>query len=59
MQKNEIKTCPNCQQSFECHCGDIKNCQCDSVELVQKYRNYLFILYDGCLCNNCLKQLGA
>jgi len=57
MQKHESKTCPSCQQDFECRCGDIINCQCETVELVQKYRDYIFKLYDDCLCASCLKKL--
>lgn len=54
MTKHEIKICPHCQQYFECKCGDIINCQCESVELKQKHRDYIYQQYDDCLCAGCM-----
>jgi len=59
MLKHETKNCPRCQQTFECRCGDIIHCQCESVDLKQQHHDYISTQYDDCLCANCLKQLRS
>ncbi|MES0327923.1 MAG: cysteine-rich CWC family protein, partial [Gammaproteobacteria bacterium] len=54
---SEPKTCPRCQNGFECKSNDIVNCQCVSVELQQHQRDNIFKQYDDCLCAVCLEQL--
>jgi len=57
MPKHESKTCPNCQTSFECKSRDIVNCQCESIELNQQHRDYIYDKYDDCLCAGCMEAL--
>jgi len=52
--KHETKTCPHCQKNFECKCGDVINCQCETIELKQQHRDYIFKQYDDCLCASCM-----
>ena len=59
MPKHEIKTCPNCNHPFECKTGDILNCQCETVNLTQQHRDYIFKHYDDCLCANCMRKLRS
>lgn len=51
------KTCPRCQQSFECKKDDVTHCQCASVKLFQAQRDAISQQYKDCLCANCLEQL--
>jgi Cysteine-rich CWC len=59
MPTHETKSCPHCQQAFECRTGDIIHCQCESVKLKQAHRDYIAKMYDDCLCSNCLIKLRS
>ncbi|MFT3932836.1 MAG: cysteine-rich CWC family protein [Chitinophagaceae bacterium] len=51
------KTCPRCQQIFECRANDIANCQCSKVQLAPATREWLAKHYKDCLCANCLRAI--
>jgi hypothetical protein len=57
--KHEIKRCPRCNVSFECKVGSILLCQCTTVTLSPKERDYLKEDYEDCLCASCIKDLKA
>ncbi len=59
MPVHEFKTCPHCQQLFECKAGTMEICQCSSIFLTQEERDYIQNLYDDCLCLNCLKKIKS
>lgn len=59
MTKHESKTCPHCQQHFECKTGDIHNCQCETVELMQHHRDYIAAKYNDCLCVSCIREIRS
>jgi len=59
MPKHETKICPHCQNVFECKSGDIVNCQCESVQLSQQHRDYIFGQYEDCLCAGCMRALRS
>lgn len=54
-----MKTCPHCKQNFECRCGDIINCQCETVKLKEHHRDYIFKYYDDCLCASCMSDMRS
>ncbi|MFT2009759.1 cysteine-rich CWC family protein [Pontibacter sp. 13R65] len=57
MPHHEDKTCPRCQQPFECKVGSILLCQCSTVRLTEAERQYLNTRYSDCLCATCMKEL--
>ena len=57
MIKHEEKYCPRCNQKFECKVGSIIQCQCSTIVLNEKERDYMRQFYDDCLCANCMKEL--
>jgi len=57
MCKHEEKSCPRCQQAFECKVGSILLCQCSAVQLNAEERSYLEENYDDCLCASCMQIL--
>ncbi len=57
MPQHEDKTCPRCQQPFECKVGSILLCQCSSVSLSEAERAFLGKHYTDCLCTGCIKEL--
>jgi len=57
--KHEEKYCPRCGILFECKVGDVANCQCNTIQLNRKERDYINEQYDDCLCANCMKDLKA
>jgi len=59
MVSHETKDCPRCRQAFECRSGDILRCQCESVKLVQRHRDFISGRYDDCLCAVCLDELRS
>ena len=54
MVKHEIKICERCQSSFECKVGDVANCQCSTVVVVEATHEFLAKTAYDCLCQNCL-----
>ncbi|MDH5711846.1 MAG: cysteine-rich CWC family protein [Gammaproteobacteria bacterium] len=57
MADNKPKTCPRCNNIFECNADAGRHCQCAQVELTQADREYIALQYDDCLCVDCLKQI--
>jgi hypothetical protein len=51
--------CPRCKTPFECKFNDIQNCQCNSVLLDDKEREFISQYYNDCLCGNCIADLKA
>ena len=46
MPQHEIKTCPRCNQAFECKAGDIYHCQCREISLSDGEMAFLEGRYD-------------
>lgn len=59
MGKHETKHCPRCNTPFECRVGSIFICQCMTVEMSNEERNYIYYLYNDCLCAECIRVLKA
>jgi hypothetical protein len=57
MCKHEEKSCPRCQQRFECKPGDVVHCQCYGIMLTTEERAFIEDRYNDCLCRNCLLDL--
>lgn len=59
MPKGEEKYCPRCNTAFECNAGSIHLCQCTTVELNEKERDYMCEKFDDCVCASCMKEVRA
>ncbi|WP_078667350.1 cysteine-rich CWC family protein [Chitinophaga eiseniae] len=59
MLKHEIVSCPRCNRTFECRVNSIHRCQCSGVPLTLEERFRISEKYQGCLCENCLRELQA
>lgn len=59
MIKHEKKYCPKCNSVFECKVGSILLCQCTTVKLNEKERDYMKEKFDDCLCADCMKEVRA
>ena len=57
MCKHEEKNCPRCNSSFECKVGDIANCQCNTIKLSDKERDYIAAQFSDCLCAACMAAM--
>lgn len=57
MCKHEQKSCPRCQQAFECKVGDVHHCQCSGISFNEEEKAYIEGRYHDCLCRNCLQEL--
>jgi len=57
MPLHEAKTCPRCNNAFECKAGDIMHCQCSGIQLNIEERAFVEERYQDCLCIHCLLQL--
>lgn len=57
MPDHEIKTCPRCNNTFECKAGDITQCQCYNIQLSTEERVFIEERYQDCVCDNCLLEL--
>ena len=57
MCKHEQKSCPRCQQAFECKVGDVLNCQCYGINFTTEEKTHIEGRYNDCLCRNCLLEL--
>ena len=53
---HELKYCPRCHSTFECKAGNILLCQCNTVILSDREKEYLSNNYDDCLCAACLNE---
>jgi Cysteine-rich CWC len=57
MCKHEEKSCPRCQQKFECKVGDVQQCQCFGINFDTEEKAFIEGRYNDCLCRNCLLEL--
>ncbi|WP_153796396.1 cysteine-rich CWC family protein [Foetidibacter luteolus] len=57
MPAHESKTCPRCQQAFECRVGDVANCQCNGFTFTAYEKAFIAERYSDCLCAACLHEL--
>ncbi|MBS1733668.1 MAG: cysteine-rich CWC family protein [Bacteroidetes bacterium] len=57
MTMHEKKYCPRCNHSFECKAGSISQCQCNDIRLTAAERERIGLLYNDCLCIDCLHEL--
>jgi ribosomal protein L34E len=57
MLKHETISCPRCHHTFECKVNSIHRCQCSGVLLTTEERFRISQRYQGCLCENCLREL--
>lgn len=57
MPNHETKSCPRCNQPFECKVGNISLCQCSSIALTAEEMAFIEDKYQDCLCGNCLKDI--
>lgn len=57
MCKHELKSCPRCQQSFECKVGDVHHCQCSGIRFSEAEKAFIAGRYQDCLCRQCLLEL--
>ncbi|MBA4057635.1 MAG: hypothetical protein C0490_23170 [Marivirga sp.] len=55
--KHERKECPRCRAYFECKVGDVRNCQCNPVQLNEDVQEYIQEKYADCLCCTCLREI--
>lgn len=58
MTEQEEKICPRCKKSFECKAGNIKLCQCNSIQLTESATLFMESQYNDCLCVQCLQELS-
>ncbi|TNF33205.1 MAG: hypothetical protein EP315_08660 [Gammaproteobacteria bacterium] len=52
------KSCPRCQQTFQCESSGTRSCPCDRIPLNEAQRDYIANHYSDCLCPNCLVDLS-
>ena len=57
MSNHQKKTCPNCNQIFDCNTASIALCDCTSVSLNDGERRYIKAKFNDCLCTSCMHQL--
>ena len=53
-----IKTCPHCNQVFDCKSEDILNCDCMKINLSKEAQIAIGKIYTECLCLNCLRKFN-
>ena len=58
MPAKELKICPRCNKKFECHPGNIVQCQCYGIVLSAEQKAWIKEKHHDCLCKNCLEQLA-
>ena len=54
---HESKTCPRCNDAFECKPGNISQCHCFEIVLTLEERVYIDQKFADCLCNHCICEL--
>ncbi len=59
LPKHENESLPHCQSVFDCHVGDISNCQCYTIKLNDAEKNLIAENYHDCLCIDCIKAAGT
>lgn len=57
MATHEPKSCPRCQQAFECKPGNITECQCFGLQFTAGEREFIGAESGDCLCRDCLIAL--
>ena len=57
MHKHEEKQCGRCNRFFECRAGNISICQCNQVVIPDAVAHHIAMVYQDCLCLNCLQEL--
>jgi len=57
MATHEPKSCPRCEQPFECKPGNITECQCFGLSFTEEEKDYIRDVSSDCLCRNCLQAL--
>lgn len=57
MATHEPKSCPSCNQVFECKPGNITECQCFGLVFTEAEKEYIGKITTDCLCRNCLLGL--
>ena len=57
MRKHEEKYCSRCNSLFECRAGNIGACQCSQVVIPETLADHIAMVYQDCLCLNCLLEL--
>lgn len=50
------KVCPRCKREFFCLSNE--NCFCNHYKLNDKQERFLRVNYQGCLCEQCLKEFA-
>ena len=55
----ESKSCPRCDEEFQCNMVNIEACQCHGVNLSASTRDYLEKTDYDCLCRSCLGELDG
>lgn len=53
---NTNKYCSRCKKGFECKANSISECQCSTVTLTEKDREFINSKFEDCLCVECLKD---
>lgn len=51
------KKCPRCGEIFDCKMD--KSCWCNDYKIADKLSRQLKNKYKDCLCEKCLRELGA
>lgn len=57
MCNHETKTCPRCNEPFECKVGNILQCQCFGLTFSMEEKAFIEDRYQDCLCRKCLITL--
>jgi len=56
-EKHERKTCPRCGHYFTCMMNNIVYCNCSQVDMPMDVMHSVQIVYQDCLCPDCLEEL--
>ena len=59
LHQHKQKHCPSCNAVFECKAETITECQCHSITMDERERNYIAQYYQDCLCAACLVKMKA
>lgn len=52
--------CTHCHTPIVCNAGDIQNCDCQKIQLLEETVAFLHEkTQHGCLCNNCLEKFDG
>ncbi|MEM6821334.1 MAG: cysteine-rich CWC family protein [Verrucomicrobiota bacterium] len=56
-EKHERKSCPRCGKDFTCMMNNIVYCKCSEVDVPVEVAHSIEIVYQDCLCYECLNEL--